>query len=154
MILETKNKKIKLVFRTRKIVDIANILKSKDFEDVFTKAYAVCDLDALSKIIYILAEDENKNNVFTSSEMVYDFLDDYRVENKATYVDVYKKIAEALNEEGFFKKKKTKKELEEMLSNPLSTMNMDELLKKSAENAMSKIAEKEFQEKQFQGYKA
>jgi len=149
MILETKNKTIKLVLRTRKIVDISNVLKSKDFEEVFTKAYAICDIDALTKMIYILAEDENRNNVFTSSEEVYDFLDDYRKEKRATFVEIYKKIAEEINEEGFFKKKKSKKELEEMTSNPLSTINMNELMQKSTEKAMSKIAED-----QFKGYKA
>lgn len=149
MILETKNKTIKLVLRTRKIVDISNVLKSKDFEEVFTKAYAICDIDALTKMIYILAEDENRNNVFTSSEEVYDFLDDYRKEKRTTFVEIYKKIAEEINEEGFFKKKKSKKELEEMTSNPLSTINMNELMQKSTEKAMSKIAED-----QFKGYKA
>ncbi len=147
MILETKNKTIKLVLKTRKIVDISNVLKSKNFEEVFTKAYAICDLDALTKILYILSEDENGKNVFTSSEEVYDFLDDYRKESKSTFVEIYKKIAEELNNEGF-KNKKTKKELEEMISNPLSTINMNELMQKSTEKAMSKIAEE-----QFQGYK-
>ncbi len=149
MILETKNKTIKLVFKTRKIVDISNVLKSKNFEEVFTKAYAICDLDALTKMLYILAENEDGKNVFTSSEEVYDFLDDYRKENKGTLIDLYKKIAEELNNEGFFKTKKTKKELEEMTSNPLSTINMNELMQKSTEKAISKIAEE-----QFQGYKA
>lgn len=147
MILETKNKTINLIFKTRKIVDIANTLKSKDFEEAFTKAYAVCDLDALSKIIYTLSETEEGRNAFSSSSEVYDFLDDYRKENKVTFNDIYKRIAEALNEEGFFKKKKTKKELEEMTSNPLSTMNMNELVQKSAEKAMEAIAVE-----QLQGY--
>ena len=148
MILETKNKTIKLVLKTRKIVDISNVLKSKNFEEVFTKAYAICDLDALTKMIYILAEDENGKNMFTSSEEVYDFLDDCRKENKMNFIDIYKKIAEELNSEGFFKSKMSKKELEEMISNPLSTINMNELMQKSTEKAMSKIAEE-----QFQGYK-
>lgn len=147
MILETKNKTINLIFKTRKIVDIANTLKSKDFEEAFTKAYAVCDLDALSKIIYTLSETQEGRNAFLSSSEVYDFLDDYRKENKVTFNDIYKRIAEALNEEGFFKKKKTKKELEEMTSNPLSTMNMNELVQKSAEKAMEAIAVE-----QLQGY--
>lgn len=147
MILETRNKTINLIFKTRKIVDIANTLKSKDFEEAFTKAYAVCDLDALSKIIYTLSETEEGRNAFSSSSEVYDFLDDYRKENKVTFNDIYKRIAEALNEEGFFKKKKTKKELEEMTSNPLSTMNMNELVQKSAEKAMEAIAVE-----QLQGY--
>ena len=144
MIIETKNKTINLVLKTRKIVDIANILKNKNFEKAFTEAYAICDREALSKIIFKLAETEDGKSVFLSSDEVYDFIDDCRNEG-ITANDIYAKIAEALNDEGFFSKKMTKKELKEMISNPLSTMNMNELVQKSAERAMSKIAEEQFQ---------
>lgn len=158
MKLETKNKIINLVFKTRKIVEIANTLKNKDFEDVFTKAYSICDLDALSKIVYTLAEDEEGKHAFETSEAVYDFLDDYRTENKCNLVEVYKKIAEALNEEGFFKKKKTKKEIEEMTLNPLSGINMNEVVQRSATKAMEAIAveevKKQSEDNTFKGYKA
>lgn len=153
MIIETKNKTINLVLKTRKIVDIANLLKNKNFEEAFTKSYAICDREALSKIIFKLAENEDDKSVFTTSDEVYDFIDDCRLEG-ITANDLYEKIAEALNEEGFFKKKMSKKELKEMTSNPLSTMNMNDLVQKSAESAMSKIAEKQFQEQGFQGYEA
>nr|DAP59170.1 MAG TPA: tail assembly chaperone protein [Caudoviricetes sp.] len=153
MIIETKNKTINLVLKTRKIVDIANLLKNKNFEEAFTKSYAICDREALSKIIFKLAENEDGKSVFTTSDEVYDFIDDCRLEG-ITANDLYEKIAEALNEEGFFKKKMSKKELKEMTSNPLSTMNMNDLVQKSAESAMSKIAEKQFQEQGFQGYEA
>lgn len=153
MIIETKNKTINLVLKTRKIVDMSNILKNKNFEEAFTKAYSIIDLEALSKIIFKLAETEDGKSAFTSSDEVYDFIDDCRKEN-ITANDIYGKIAEALNEEGFFKKKISKKELKEMTSNPLSTMNMNDLVQKSAENAMSKIAERQFQEQGFQGYEA
>lgn len=153
MIIETKNKTINLVLKTRKIVDIANLLKNKNFEEAFTKAYAICDREALSKIIFKLAENEDGKSIFASSDEVYDFMDDCRAEG-ITANDLYGKIAEALNEEGFFKKKMNKKELKEMISNPLSTMNMNDLVQKSAESAMSKIAEKQFQEQEFQGYEA
>ena len=39
MIIETKKKTINLVLKTRKIVDISNILKNKNFEEAFTKAH-------------------------------------------------------------------------------------------------------------------
>ena len=146
MIIETKNKNINLVLKTRKIVEIANLLKNKNFEEAFTKAYSVLDIEALAKIILKLAEDENGKSVFASSDEVYDFIDDCRTEG-ITINDLYEKIAEALNDEGFFKKKMSKKELKEMTSNPLSQMNMNEIVQKSAETAMSKIAEQ-----QFQGY--
>ena len=148
MIIETKNKTINLVLKTRKIVDIANLLKNKNFEEAFVKAYSILDGEALTKIIFKLAENENEESPFTSTEEIYDFIDDCRA-NGITINDLYSKIAEALNEEGFFKKKMSKKELKEMTSNPLSTMNMNELVQKSAESAMSKIAEQ-----QFQGYMA
>ena len=153
MIIETKNKTINLVLKTRKIVDIANLLKNKNFEEAFTKAYAICDREALSKIIFKLAENEDGKSVFVSSDEVYDFMDECRIEG-ITANDLYGKIAEALNEEGFFKKKMSKKDLESLTSNPLSTINMNEIVQKSTENAMSKIAEKQFQEQEFQGYEA
>ena len=153
MIIETKNKTINLVLKTRKIVDIANLLKNKNFEEAFVKAYSILDGEALTKIIFKLAENENGESAFNTSDEVYDFIDDCRAEG-ISISELYAKIAEALNEEGFFKKKMSKKELKEMTSNPLSTMNMNELVQKSAESAMSKIAEKQFQEQGFQGYEA
>ena len=82
MILETKNKKINLVLRTRKIADIAKKLDGKNFEDVYFKAMNEFDLEALSKIIFTLAENEDKTNSFKSNADVYDFIDEYMEENK------------------------------------------------------------------------
>ena len=140
MIIETKNKTINLVLKTRKIVDIANLLKNKNFEEAFTKAYSELDMEALSKIIFKLAEDEAGKSVFETSGEVYDFMDECRADG-ITINDLYGKVAEALNEEGFFKKKMSKKELKEMTSNPLSTMNVNELIRKSAEVAVNKMTE-------------
>ena len=142
MIIETKNKTINLVLKTRKIVDIANLLKNKNFEEVFIKAYSILDIEALSKIIFKLAENENGESVFTSSSEVYDFMDDCRTEG-ITISELYAKIAEVLNDEGFFKKKMSKKELKEITSNPLLTMNTDKLLEKAVENAANRVVEKE-----------
>ena len=142
MIIETKNKTINLVLKTRKIVDIANLLNNKNFEEAFTKVYSILDPEALSKIIFKLAENENGESSFTKSSDVYDFIDDCRAEG-IIISDLYSKIAEALNDEGFFKKKMSKKELKEMTSNPLLTMNTDKLLEKAVENVANKVVEKE-----------
>ncbi len=149
MILETKNKTINLVLKTRKIVEIANTLKNKNFEDAYFKAVQSNDLDALSKIIYTLAEDNEGKHSFNNSAEVYDFIDDYKKEKAKTYTEMFDILTEVINEEGFFTKKMTKKQLAEMISNPLSGTNMNELVQKSAEKAISKIAEE-----QFQGFKA
>lgn len=150
MEMKTKNKNIILVFRTRKIVDISNILKGKNFEDLYFKAMNENDLDALSKIIFVFAEDEAGLKSFKSSDEVYDFLDDYKEENKKSYQDIFNEIAEVVNEEGFFKTKMNKKQLQERTLNPLSTINMEEVVKNSAEKAVSKIVEEEA----FRGYKS
>ena len=149
MILETKNKRINLVLRTRKIADIAKKLEGKNFEDVYFKAMNEFDLEALSKIIYILAENEDKTSSFKSNADVYDFIDDYMEENKKTYKDIFTEIAEDINKEGFFNSKMTKEQLKDKMSSPLSSMNMNEVIKNSAEKAIAKVAEQE-----FQGYRA
>ena len=149
MILETKNKTIYLVLRTKKIVEITNTLKNKNFEDAYFKAVQNNDLNALSKILYTLAEDKEGKHCFNHSEEVYDFIDDYKKEKGKTYQDIFQELTEVINEEGFFTKKMNKKQLTEMISNPLSGTDMNELVQKSAERAISKMAEE-----QFQGFRA
>lgn len=141
--LVTKNKTINLVFKTKKIVNIANILKEKNFEEVYFKTMKELDLNALTKIIFHFAEFENQKEAFNSSEDVYDFLDEYKTENKKSYYDIFKEIAEAVNEEGFFIKKMTEEELQEKISNPLSEIKLEELMKPAMEKAMIEVAKEE-----------
>lgn len=148
LILETKNKRINLVFTTRKIVTISNNLKEKNFEDLYFKAMNENDLDALSKIIYIFAEDEAGVKSFKTSEEVYDFIDDYKQEQGKSYEQVFTEVAGAINDEGFFKTKMSKKQFQEKTSNPLSGINMNDVIKSSAEKAITKVAETEV----FKGY--
>lgn len=144
MELKTNSKTIELVFTTRKIVSISNNLKGKNFEDLYFKALIENDLDALSKIIYTFAEDpENGAKAFKSSEEVYDFLDDYKKEANKSYEEIFVEIAGAINDEGFFKTKMSKKQLQDRISNPLSSMNMNEALKQSVEKAITKVASEE-----------
>jgi len=143
MNLETKFKKIILVFTTRKLVLVSNMYKGKNFEDLYFKAMNEGDLEALSKIVYVFAENENGEKAFKTNDEIYDFIDDYRAENGKTYEDIFRELAEAINDEGFFKKKMTKEELNQKISNPLSSINMDEVIKQSAEKAISKVAEQQ-----------
>ena len=145
MILETKNKKINLVYRTRSIVRVTNLLQGKNFEEIYFQALSQNDIDALSKIITAFAEDVDSGiSAFKGSDDVFDFMDDYMSENKKSYQDIFKEIAEDINNEGFFMKKRTKKELEEKISNPLS-LNLDEIIKSSTEKAVQTIATEQFQ---------
>lgn len=144
MELKTKNKTIVLVFTTRKIVNISNILKGKNFEDLYFSAMNEGDLNALSKIIFTFAEDKNGVKAFNSSEDVYEFIDDYKAENNKSYEEIFEDLAEVINKEGFFNKKMTQKELKAKMSNPLSSVNMNDVIKNSAEKAIAKVAEEQF----------
>ena len=133
-----------LFFTTMKIVSASNTLGEKNFEDAYFKAMNENDLDALSKIIYTFAEnEENGSKAFKSSEEVYDFMDEYKLENDKTYEDIFREVAEAINDEGFFKNKMGQEELAQKISNPLLGVNMDEIIKQSAEKAISKVAEQQ-----------
>lgn len=144
MILETKTKKVKLILKTRKIVEITNSFKGKNFEEIYMKAAQENNLEALAKIICLMAENEDGRNAFSNTEEVYDFIDEYKNETQKSYLDIFKEMAEVINNEGFFTKKMNKKELQEAISNPLSGVNMNELVQKSAEQAIMKVAEQEF----------
>lgn len=148
MILETNKKTVNLVLRTRKIVAIANTLKNKKFEEAFFTALRECDLEALSKIIYALAENEGDKKPFNNSEEVYDFIDEYKAEKGKTYEDIYNEIAKAINEEGFFKVKMTEEELKARAEDLMSSVNLEDIIKTASEKAVTGAIQEE-----FQGYK-
>ena len=54
MILETNNKTVDIVLKTRKIVRIADLLKTKNFEEAYFKAVQENNIGALATIIIIL----------------------------------------------------------------------------------------------------
>lgn len=143
MILKTKNKTISLVYRTRKIVKITNLLGGKNFESLYFNAFSQNDIEALAKVIWIFAEDENSGvSSFKTSDEVLDFFDDYMAETNKSYKDIYTEIAEDINNQGFFTKKMTEAELKTRISSPLS-VDMDTLIEQSATKAIQSIATEE-----------
>lgn len=148
MILETNNKKVNLVYRTRSIVKVTKLLSGKNFEDIYFNALSENNIDALANIILVFGEDNDSGlTAFKNVDEVYDFLDDYIEQNQKTYGDIFKEIAESINEMGFFNSKMTKEELEAKMRSHMS-IDMNEIIKSSAEKAIAGVAEKE-----FRGYK-
>ena len=143
MILETENKKINLVYRTKNIVKVTNLLQGKNFEELYFKASNTNDIEALSKIIFVFAEEIDSGlSAFKGSDEVYDFIDAYKAEKQKSYQDIFKEIAEDINEQGFFIKIMTKEELTNKIINPLG-LNMEEIIKSSTEKAVQNIATEE-----------
>lgn len=149
MNIKTKNKEINIVLRTRKIVDITKKLDGKNFEEAYFKAVSEKNIEAFAQIIFLLAENEDKTVSFKDIDEVYDFIDDYKLETQKSFTDLISEITEVINDEGFFNTKMSKKDLQAKLTSPLSLVNMREIIKNSAEKAVNKLTEE-----QFQGYRA
>ena len=143
MELKTKLQKVNLVYRTRKIVNIAKLLDGKNFEELYFNALTENNVEALSNMILAFAEDpENGASAFKNIDEVFDFLDDYMEENKKTYQDIFKDLAESINNAGFFNKKMTKEELTTKAETHLS-IDMNKIIQSSAEKAIQQVAENE-----------
>ena len=138
MNLNLKNKKVELIFTTRKIVNLTKDIKEKNLEDLYFKIMNEKNIEALAALINEFAENTDTGlKAFNNIEEVYEFMDSYMLENQKTYDDLFNEIAEAINEEGFFKSKMSKEELYQKAS-----------IKTSAEKAIAKIAEVEMAENQ------
>ncbi len=140
MILEIEDKRIDLVYRTRKIVKLVDSLNGKNFEDIYFEAFNNNDIGALAKIIYAFAEDINTGlQAFKNEDEVCDFIDDYKAKSGKTYQDIFKKLVEDINEQGFFTKKMSKEELESKILDS-SSININEIVEKSAGKAVEAVA--------------
>lgn len=144
-----KEKEFKLIPRTRKVVDLTERLKTKNLNDLIFEALNNGNIKVLAELIKSFAENEDEKPTFSSLNIVYDFIDDWKRENEKDYTDLFKEVIEVVNEMGFFKNKMTKEELEKMIDNPIPMLDMKELAVNSAQKIMDEIAQEE-----FRGYQA
>lgn len=148
MILEVENKKVSLVYRTKRIVEVTKLLEGKNFEEIYLNAVSESNIDALAKMMMIFGEDVDSGlPSFKKEEEVYDFIDDYMAQKGKSYGDLFKMMADDINAMGFFSNKMTAEELEGKMRNHMA-INMEEIVRNSAEKAITSMAEKE-----FKGYK-
>lgn len=150
MILKAKDKEIKLVFRTKKIVRLSEKLKGENFDDVFFKAVNTNNIKSLAIMIEEFAEDENDKNVFnTDINKVYDFIDDWKKENNKNYKDLFDMLSRSINDEGFFLKTMSEEEMNSLMSNPMASIDMTEIIKTATNNVATQVVAEE-----FRGFKA
>jgi len=144
VVLNLKDKEFSLVPRTRKVVALTESLKTKNLNDLIFNGLNEGDTKVLAEIIKAFAEYEDGKAVFTSINTVYDFIDDWKMENGKSYTELYIIVAEVVNEMGFFKTKMSKEELEAQLKNPVSMIDIQELARNSAQRMIDQMAEEEF----------
>ena len=149
MIMKTKDLTIELRPTTRKIINLTDKFKEHNLSELFFKCANKTDIKAMAEIVFAFGECDGKSPFNNDMNRVYDFIDNYKNENSKSYEDIYNEFSEVLNSEGFFSKKMTKKELDEAMDNPMSSIDMEQAMK----TVMDKVAT-EMATKEFNGYKA
>lgn len=149
VLISTKKMNIKLVPRTKKVIDLTEKLKNKNLNELIFNGFREANLKILVEIIKSFAETEDDKQAFFSIDNVYDFIDEWIEENKKSYTELYKEVIKVVNDMGFLKTKLTENDLETEIKNPLMNIDMSEIIKESATKAVESIAQEE-----FRGYKA
>lgn len=146
MILKVKDKEITIFISTRKLVIVQDKTRTENFEELYFDAMSKLNIKTLAEILLVFAEDKEGNEAFNNIAEVYDFIDEYKKENNKSYSDIFKELAEVINNEGFFNKKMTKKDMEQKILDPLSTMKLNDMIQPSIEKAITEIARNEIAE--------
>lgn len=148
IILKANEKEVRLKPTTRKVVELTEQLKAKNLNELLFSSYSNNNLKILSEVIKAFGVKEDETAMFTSIGTVYDFIDEWKLANEKTSKDLFKEVIKIVNEMGFFTEKMSEEELAKELDNPISSINLEELMKNSAQKMVDKIAEEE-----FKGYK-
>lgn len=149
VVLKSKDKEFKLIPRTRKVVELTEKLKGKNLSDLIFKGINDGDIKVLVELIKAFAENEEGKQVFYATDNVYDFIDGWVEENGKSYTELYKEVMKVANEMGFTKTKMTEEELENEMNNPMSGIDINEIILNSTQKVMDNMAQEEF--KGYQG---
>lgn len=145
-ILKIKDKEIRLNATMKKIAYITQGNKGKNLRDTFFKAQGNVDFLYLARIIMSLAEDEQGNNAFGKGKMdaVYDFMEKWVNENNKDYQDLFKEVAEEINDKSFFGKKISKEEMEALMNDPLASFDINQVIEKTAQSVIGEAVAEEW----------
>ena len=149
IIFNIEDKEFKLVPRTRKVIELTERLKAKNLNNLMFESLNDVNVKVLAEVIKAFAEYDDEKPVFNKLDSVYDFIDKWKAENEKDYSDLFKEVIKVVNDMGFFKKKMTEKELQEMMDSPLTSINIEDIANNSVQKIMDEMAREE-----FKGFKA
>lgn len=144
VVLKNKDKEFKLIPRTKKVVELTEKLKGKNLSELIFKGINDGDIKILVELIRAFAEDEEGKQVFYATDNVYSFIDDWVAENGKAYTELFKEVMKVANEMGFMKAKMTEKELEQEMNNPMSGVDIHEIIRNSTQKIVDNMAQEEF----------
>lgn len=125
-------------------------LKVKNLRDAFFRALNNVDFEFLADFLLAFADEPKELN--NDSNKVYDLMEAWvneaTEEDPRNYEDIYKLLAEEINDKSFFGKKMTEKELKAQMDNPLADFDINQVISNTAEKVMGEVVAEE-----FKGYK-
>ena len=150
MILKVKDKEYSFTATMKKIVAMNKKLKVKNLRDAFFRALNNVDFEFLADFLLVFADELKELN--NDSNKVYDLMEAWvneaTEEDPRNYEDIYKLLAEEINDKSFFGKKMTEKELKAQMDNPLADFDINQVISNTAEKVMGEVVAEE-----FKGYK-
>ena len=150
MILKVKDKEYSFTATMKKIVAMNKKLKVKNLRDAFFSALNNVDFEFLADFLLAFADEPKELN--NDSNKVYDLMEAWvneaTEEDPRNYEDIYKLLAEEINDKSFFGKKMTEKELKAQMDNPLADFDINQVISNTAEKVMGEVVAEE-----FKGYK-
>ena len=150
MILKVKDKEYSFTATMKKIVAMNKKLKVKNLRDAFFRALNNVDFEFLADFLLAFADEPKELN--NDANKVYDLMEAWvneaTEEDPRNYEDIYKLLAEEINDKSFFGKKMTEKELKAQMDNPLADFDINQVISNTAEKVMGEVVAEE-----FKGYK-
>lgn len=150
MILKVKDKEYSFTATMKKIVAMNKKLKVKNLRDAFFIALNNVDFEFLADFLLAFADEPKELN--NDSNKVYDLMEAWvneaTEEDPRNYEDIYKLLAEEINDKSFFGKKMTEEELKAQMDNPLADFDINQVISNTAEKVMGEVVAEE-----FKGYK-
>lgn len=152
MILKVKDKEYSFTATMKKIVAMNKKLKVKNLRDAFFRALNNVDFEFLADFLLDFADENTKKELNNDFNEVYDLMEAWvneaTEEEPRNYEDIYKLLAEEINDKSFFGKKMTEKELKAQMDNPLADFDINQVISNTVEKVMGEAVEEE-----FKGYK-
>ncbi len=132
MELHFNDKTYRVELTNRRMVAVLDALGADDISDVIFTGATKNDIKTLATLIAGFTDVGNAGNAL-------DLLDEYRRAGH-TPAELYGELAKALNDEYFFAKRMTDKELAAELANPLRMVDMEAMVRQAAEDAIRSMA--------------
>jgi hypothetical protein len=133
----------------RKIVELTKKNKGNNFKDLFFQKMNDVDFEFLANLIQSCYVKEDSSYDFGGDiNKVYDFMQEYASIEDNDFEKLYKEFAEEMNVKSFFGKKMSAKELTMELENPLNGIDINQMVRDSAQSVMKEAVVEE-----FKGYK-